>query len=83
MWGGAYGTALGIGGALLLLIVLGITLGAPIVAIPIVVVALIVIGLVDVRRRRRQARELASFRDEAKAEKVEFTARDKETLVSE
>ena len=68
---------------LLLLIVLGITLGAPIVAIPLVLVGLAVFALTDVRRRRRQAREMASFREEAKAEDVEFTARDKETLVSE
>ena len=57
--------------------------GAPILAVPIVVLGAGVLGLVDMRRRRQQVRQMHDFREEAKAESVEFTTRDKETLVSE
>jgi hypothetical protein len=33
--------------------------------------------------RRKQAKQVHSFREDARTEGVEFTARDKETLVSE
>jgi hypothetical protein len=41
------------------------------------------IGVVDFQRRRKQARDMHDFREQAKAESVEFTERDEETLVSE
>ncbi len=57
--------------------------GAVIVALPLAAVGIVVLGVVDLRRRRKQARSMEEFRGEAKAEKVDFTERDKETLASE
>ena len=57
--------------------------GAVIVALPVAVIGVVVLGLLDLRRRRNQAKTVEEFRDEAKAEKVDFTERDKETLASE
>jgi uncharacterized membrane protein YcjF (UPF0283 family) len=57
--------------------------GAVIVAIPVAVVAIGVAGLVDLRRRQKQAGDVRELRREASADKVEFTDRDKETLISE
>lgn len=54
--------------------------GAPIFAVPIVLVALAIIGLGQMRRRSERARDIGELRDEAAAEKVEFTERDRETL---
>jgi hypothetical protein len=58
-------------------------IGAPIFAVPIAIAGILALGGFDVRRRRRQAREMHRFREQGKAESVEFTRRDKETLVSE
>jgi hypothetical protein len=51
--------------------------------VPIVLVGAAVLGATDFRRRRQQARQMHDFREGAKAESVDFTSRDKETLVSE
>jgi UDP-N-acetylmuramyl pentapeptide phosphotransferase/UDP-N-acetylglucosamine-1-phosphate transferase len=65
------------------LIAFSFAFGAPILAVPIAIVGVALIGVLDMRRRRRQANEMHHFREQAKAESVEFTPRDKETLVSE
>jgi UDP-N-acetylmuramyl pentapeptide phosphotransferase/UDP-N-acetylglucosamine-1-phosphate transferase len=57
--------------------------GAVIVAVPLAVIGVGVIGFLDLRRRSRQAKQVHDFREQAKTEKVDFTARDQETLVSE
>jgi len=57
--------------------------GAVIVALPVAAVAIVAVGLIDLRRRRKQVEDVREFRDQAKAEKVDFTERDKETLASE
>ena len=57
--------------------------GAVIVAIPLAVLAIGAIAAFDFSRRRQQAKQVHDFREDAKAEGVEFTDRDKETLVSE
>lgn len=54
--------------------------GAPIFAIPIVIVGIGLFALGQMRRRADQARDIGEVRDEAAAEKVEFTERDRETL---
>jgi uncharacterized SAM-binding protein YcdF (DUF218 family) len=54
--------------------------GAPIFAIPIVVLVLAALGLGQMRRRARAARSMDRMREQAAAEKVEFSARDRETL---
>lgn len=53
--------------------------GAPVFAIPIVIAALAAIGLVELRRRAATAGDVRELREQAKAEKVEFTERDKRT----
>jgi hypothetical protein len=57
--------------------------GAVIVAIPLALLAIGAIAAFDFSRRRQQAKQVHDFREDAKAEGVEFTDRDKETLVSE
>ena len=57
--------------------------GAVIVAIPLTLLAIGAIAAFDFSRRRQQAKQVHDFREDAKAEGVEFTDRDKETLVSE
>jgi hypothetical protein len=54
--------------------------GAPIFALPIAAILIVVLGVGELRRRSGEARSMQSFRDEAAAEPIEFTARDKETL---
>lgn len=54
--------------------------GAPIFAIPIVLIVLAVIGIGQMRRRTQHARSMEHMREQAAAEKVEFSARDRETL---
>jgi len=54
--------------------------GAPIFGLPIVAILVVVLGTLEMRRRSGEARSMESFRDEAKAEEIEFTARDKQTL---
>ena len=56
--------------------------GAVVVALPVAVVGIAAVGFLDFSRRRKQTKQLGVFRDEAKAEQVEFTERDKETLAS-
>jgi cytochrome c-type biogenesis protein CcmH/NrfF len=53
------------------------------VAIPVAVICIGIMMALDFNRRRKQAKEVHDFREQAKAEKVDFTARDEETLVSE
>ena len=55
--------------------------GAPIFGLPIVAILIVVLGRLELRRRNAEAQSMQSFRDEAKAEPVEFTERDKRTLV--
>jgi hypothetical protein len=57
--------------------------GAVIVAIPLALLAIGAIGAFDFSRRRRQDKQVHDFREDAKSENVEFTDKDKETLVSE
>jgi hypothetical protein len=57
--------------------------GAVIVAIPLTLLAIGAIAAFDFSRRRRQDKQVHDFREDAKSENVEFTDKDKETLVSE
>jgi hypothetical protein len=65
------------------LIAFSFAIGAPVFAVPIVIVGVVAFGAFDMSRRRKQAQQMHDFREKAKAESVEFTPRDKETLVSE
>jgi type III secretory pathway component EscV len=55
--------------------------GAPIFALPIVAILVVVLGGLEMRRRSGEAKSMQSFHDEAKAEQIDFTARDKQTTV--
>ncbi len=55
--------------------------GAPIFAIPIVLILVLVLGIAEMRRRRAEMLSMQSFREEADSEPIEFTARDKQTLI--
>jgi type III secretory pathway component EscV len=55
--------------------------GAPIFALPIAAVLILVIGVGSLRRRSAEARSMQGFREEADSEPIEFTARDRQTLV--
>ena len=54
--------------------------GAPIFGLPIVAILIVVLGALELRRRSAESRSMQGFRDEAKAEPIEFTERDKQTL---
>ena len=58
-----------------------LVIGAPVFALPIVAVVIAVLGFMEMRRRSGEARSMESFRDEAKAEPIEFTERDKQTTL--
>ncbi len=57
--------------------------GAVIVALTVTAIAIVAFGVLDLRRRRKQARDLQEFRGQASAKNIEFSERDKETLTSE
>ena len=54
--------------------------GAVIVAVQVAITLVVIVGLLDLRRRRNQAQGRHTYRQEAASEKVEFTARDRQTL---
>jgi hypothetical protein len=55
--------------------------GAPIFALPIVLILVLVLGIAEMRRRRAEMRSMQGFREGADSEPIEFTGRDKQTLV--
>jgi choline-glycine betaine transporter len=57
--------------------------GAVVVALPLAFVAIGVAAFVDFNRRRKQAASIHDHREQARSDKVEFTERDQQTLVSE
>lgn len=85
MWGSSWGLWLTALAAAFGIVAMGFAFagGGVIVAIPLAFLIVIGAGLLDMRRRRRQVQEVRSHRESAKAEGVDFTERDKETLVSE
>jgi hypothetical protein len=56
--------------------------GAVVVALPVAVIGIAIVGFLDFNGRRKHVQQLGELREEAKAEQVEFTERDKETLAS-
>jgi hypothetical protein len=54
--------------------------GAVIVAVPLAILIVLGAGLLDLRRRRNQAQGMEQFRRQADSEKIDFTARDRQTL---
>lgn len=60
---------------------MSLVFGVGIVGVPVALVAVAIVAFLDLRRRRTQARLLHAHREEAKETKVDFTARDRETVV--
>jgi cytochrome c-type biogenesis protein CcmH/NrfF len=54
-----------------------------VIALPLALVVLGVAFAMDVNKRRRSAASLHEHREQARTEKVDFTERDEQTLVSE
>jgi hypothetical protein len=57
--------------------------GAVIIALPVTVLGIAAIGAVEFARSRKRSTELREFRDQAKTQRVDFTERDRETIVPE
>jgi hypothetical protein len=57
--------------------------GAVIVAVPVAIVAVGIAALVDMRRKRKSAQSIQSHREQTERGDVDFTDRDRQTLVSE
>jgi hypothetical protein len=57
--------------------------GAVIVAIPVAILAIGIAAMLDFNRRRKQAASIHDYREQARTDKVDFTERDQQTLVSE
>jgi hypothetical protein len=57
--------------------------GAVVVALPVAFVAIGIAAFVDFNRRRKQAASIHDHREQARTDKVDFTERDRQTLVSE
>jgi hypothetical protein len=81
MWGSTYGLAFVVMAFVAGLAAFGVVVGTPILGVPIALVGVAIIGGVVFARRRREMQDLREFRDDAGADKVEFTERDKQTLL--
>jgi UDP-N-acetylmuramyl pentapeptide phosphotransferase/UDP-N-acetylglucosamine-1-phosphate transferase len=57
--------------------------GAVVVALPVAILAVGIAAFVDFNRRRKQAASIHDHREQARTDKVDFTERDRQTLVSE
>jgi hypothetical protein len=73
-----------VGAFALALVVMSFTFmgGAVIVAVPVALIAVGIAALVDFNRRRKTAQSIHAHRDQSEHD-VEFTERDRRTLVSE
>ena len=54
-----------------------------VIAVPVAIIAVGIAGIIDLKRRRTQAQSLHDQRERARSQKVDFTERDEQTLVSE
>jgi UDP-N-acetylmuramyl pentapeptide phosphotransferase/UDP-N-acetylglucosamine-1-phosphate transferase len=68
----------------LALVVMSLTFmgGAVVVAVPVAIIAVAIAGFIDLNRRRKTAQSIHEHRTQAEHD-VEFTERDRQTLVSE
>ena len=68
----------------LALVVMSLTFmgGAVVVAVPVAIIAIGIAALVDLARRRKTAQSIHAHRNDADHD-VDFTERDRQTLVSE
>ena len=71
-----------VGAFLLALMVASLAFGAGILGVPIALIGIALIAASDFRKRRKQATMLHDQRERARTDKVNFTERDEQTLVS-
>ena len=70
-------------------LVLGLIIGAafvfgtPILGIPIALFGLLVFGALQILQRRQQATDIHEFREQADAQKTEFTSEDRKTQTTD
>jgi hypothetical protein len=57
--------------------------GAVVVALPVAILGIGIAAFVDLNRRRKQATSIHDHREQARTDKIDFTERDRQTLVSE
>ena len=57
--------------------------GAVVVALPVALLAVGIAAFLNFNRRRKQAASIHDHREQARTEKVDFTERDRQTLLSE
>ena len=71
--------------ALVLGLLIGVVtvMGAPYLAIPIVLLGIAGYGFLNVMQRGQEATDMRKFREEAQADKTDFTARDAQTQVED
>jgi hypothetical protein len=78
MWGFTFAA---VGFAFALVVMSGAFMGgAVIVAVPLAIGIVALAGFLDLQRRRRQQEGMHRYREQAASEKVDFTARDRQTL---
>jgi hypothetical protein len=56
--------------------------GAVVVALPLALLGVGIAAMVDFNRRRKQAASIHDHREQARTDKVDFSERDQQTLVS-
>jgi mannose/fructose/N-acetylgalactosamine-specific phosphotransferase system component IIC len=67
----------------LALMVSSLLFGVGIIGVPVALLAVALIATLDFAKRRKQAASLSAHRERASTDKVNFSERDKQTLVSE
>ena len=80
-----WGTTLVVTAFALALVAMSLTFmgGAVVVALPLAFLAIGIAAFTDFNRRRKQAASIHDHRQRARTDKVEFTERDRQTLISE
>jgi hypothetical protein len=81
MWG--FTTVVGAFALALVVMSLAFMGGAVIVALPVALVAVGIAAFLDLNRRRKTAASIHDHREQARTDKVDFTERDRQTLLSE
>jgi UDP-N-acetylmuramyl pentapeptide phosphotransferase/UDP-N-acetylglucosamine-1-phosphate transferase len=68
---------------ILALVVASVVFANVVLAVPLALVGVALLGFMDLKRRRKQAGMIHTHRQRAETDKVDFSRRDRETLVSE
>jgi hypothetical protein len=85
MWGSTWGATTVVAAFALGLVAMSLAFmgGAVVVALPVAILAIGIAAFADFNRRRKQAGMIHDHREQARTDSVQFTERDKQTLVSE